>query len=136
MNQQRGSAPVELALLTPMVIVLLLFVVFVGRIVTTQQDLDAAARDAARAASLRATPDAAVRDADAAFAAALASHDLSCATPDVAIDTSRFRPGGAVRVTVTCDVSFADISRLGVPGTRRLTAHSTAVIDTYRSDAP
>jgi Flp pilus assembly protein TadG len=135
-NQQRGSAPVELALLTPMVIVLLLFVVFVGRIVTTQQDLDAAARDAARAASLRATPDAAARDATTSVIAALASHDLSCATPDVALDTSRFRPGGAVSVNVTCDVSFADLSHLGVPGTRRITAHSTEVIDTYRSDAP
>ena len=136
MNQQRGSAPVELALLTPMVIVLLLFVVFVGRIVTTQQDLDAAARDAARAASLRATPDAAARDATTALAASLASHDLSCPAPDVDVDTSRFQPGGAVSVTVTCDVSFADLAHLGVPGSRRITARSTAVIDTYRSDVP
>ena len=71
-----------------------------------------------------------------AVTTALASHDLSCARPDIDVDTSRFQPGGAVSVTVTCDLSLADLSHLGVPGTRRLTARSTSVIDTYRSEAP
>jgi Flp pilus assembly protein TadG len=135
-NDERGSAPVELALLTPVFVLLLLFVVFVGRIATTQQDLDAAARDAARAASLRASPEAAVADADAITTDALASHDLSCPRPEIHVDTSRFHPGGQVHVSITCQLNLADIALLGVPGTRTVTAHASAVIDTYRSEAP
>ena len=42
----------------------------------------------------------------------------------------------AVAVTVRCDASMADVTLLGVPGTRSFTAASTEVIDTYRSDGP
>jgi len=50
-RRDAGSSTVELAILTPLLVGLLLFVVFCGRLVSAQLDLDAAAHGAARAAS-------------------------------------------------------------------------------------
>lgn len=134
MTSERGSAPVELALLTPMMVLLLLFVVFVGRLVTSEQDVAAAARDGARAASLRGTSTAAVADARSTVAAALATRDLSCNDLDIEVDTTQLRPGGSVAVVVRCTLSLADVAGLGVPGSRLVTARSAEVVDRYRGD--
>ena len=129
---QAGAAAVETVLLVPVLIVLLLFVVFVGRIGTVQQDVYAAARDASRAASVRNSPASAEADARFTASATLAARELACAQLSVEVDTSRFTPGGAVAVDVTCVVSLADISRLGVPGSKSVTGRSVSVIDTHR----
>ena len=42
--------------------------------------------------------------------------------------------GGTVTVTVECTASMADVTLLGVPGTRTFTATATEVIDTYRGE--
>ena len=128
-----GAAAVEAVLIVPVLIVLLLFVVFVGRLSTVTQDVYAAARDAARAASLRGSPDVATADARSTAADTLAARGLSCSNMAVAVDMSRFQPGGAVGVEVTCTVSLSDVSRLGVPGSKRVSASSVSVIDRYRS---
>ena len=131
-----GAAAVETVLVVPVLVVLLLFVVFVGRIGTVQQDVYAAARDASRAASVRDSPAAAAVDARATADATLAGRGLACAPLAVEVDAARFAPGGAVAVDVTCVVSLADVSRLGVPGSKTVTARSVSVIDTHRGTAP
>lgn len=133
---EAGAAAVEAVLLVPVLVVLLLFIVFVGRVGTVQQDVYAAARDASRAASIRASPAAAERDARATASATLAGRGLACAQLAVEVDTSRFAPGGAVAVDVTCVVSLADVSRLGVPGSKTVTDRSVSVIDTHVGTAP
>ena len=50
-----GSSTAEAALLTPLLVMLLLFVVFCGRFVAAQIDVDAAASSAARSGSLART---------------------------------------------------------------------------------
>jgi len=127
-----GSAAVETVLLMPVLLVLLGFVVFVGRVGTVQQDVYSAARDASRAASIRNAPAAAIDDARDTATATLASRGLDCAPLTVTVDAGRFAPGGAVAVDVTCVISLADVSRLGVPGAKTVTARAVSVIDTHQ----
>jgi Flp pilus assembly protein TadG len=131
-RSQQGSVAVEMAVLAPALVVLLLLVVFAGRVAQADGDVRRAASAAARAASLRQDPS----DAEAAgrqtAAANLADNRVGCARLDTEIDTTRFFAGGAVAVTVRCTASMADVSGLGVPGRRTFTARAVEVIDRYR----
>lgn len=126
----RGSAAVEMVLLTPLLIVLVLFVVHVGRHAEGMSELRHAADQGARAASLAAR----TRMADAAGAAVrkdLAASGSSCERPAVTIRAQNFTYGSAVRVEVRCWVSNVGLGLLGARQTL-LTASSTEVIDRYR----
>lgn len=132
-GQDRGSASAELALLTPLIILIALLVLLAHRIVSAGMAADAAASAAARAATLERTPEAAHTAAETAAAAAVRTHELSCATYDLAIDTSGLEPGATVRVTLTCTADLSDLSGLGVPGTRTIQGSAASVVDSYRS---
>ena len=136
MRPQQGSAAVELVLLTPVLVVLLLFVVAVGRLAETRGDVDAAARDAARAASIARGPDSARADGEAAARQRLSEGGVTCRTLDVELSTAEFRPGGTVAATVGCVVDLADLTLLGVPGTRRVSATFAEPIDIFRAVGP
>ena len=133
MRDQRGSAALELVLVTPLLLVLLMFIVGLGRLASSRGEVDGAARDAARAASIARTPAAAVEEARAAAAATLADRSITCGRLDVAVDTSDFRPGGSVSVTVACNVGLSDLTGTGFGSSRVLHGEAIAVIDTYRS---
>ena len=133
MRDQRGSAALELVLVTPLLLVLLMFIVGLGRLASSRGEVDGAARDAARAASIARTPAAAVEEARAAAAATLADRSVTCGQLDVAVDTSDFRPGGSVSVTVACNVRLSDLTGTGFGSSRVLHGEAIAVIDTYRS---
>lgn len=127
---ERGSMAVELVMLTVPLVVILLFVVALGRLSSARNQVEEAARDAARAASL------ASGSAPAARAAALAAVDadlsgISCADRSVTVDTTWLRPGGQVAVTVGCHVPLGDLLLAGVPGRRTVQARSVSVVDTY-----
>lgn len=129
---QRGMAATEILLITPLLVVLLLFVAFGGRLVQARGDVDSAARDAARAATLaRSAPDAAAA-AHAAAAAALVDGVAPCEPLTVDVDTGGFVPGGRVTVTVSCQLQLADLALLGVPGTRTMTRRAISPIDSFR----
>jgi Flp pilus assembly protein TadG len=128
----RGSASVELVLVTPVLLVLLLLVVALGRLADARAQVDGAARDAARAASIARGPDSARSQAEAAAGARLVEGGVTCRGLDVEVDLGRFRAGGTVSATVTCDVDFGDLTLLGVPGSRAVAATSAEVVDVYR----
>lgn len=132
----RGSASLELVLVTPVLVALLLFAVLAGRLAQARADVDRAARDAARAASLARSSESAVLDGEAAARATLAEGGVSCTHLDVTVDTSRFSAGGTVAATVTCAVTLTDLSLLGVPGSRTLNARFAQPVDTYRGLEP
>jgi Flp pilus assembly protein TadG len=115
----------------PVLIALMLFVVFVGRLTSTQQDVTAAARDAARAASLRASPADAKADANRVVAAALDDKGVGCRDLDVDVDTDDLAPGGFVVVTVSCTADLRDLAVLRVPGRRTISASAREVVDAY-----
>ncbi|MEZ5265224.1 MAG: pilus assembly protein [Acidimicrobiales bacterium] len=118
-----GSATIELVLLTPPIILTLLFIVALGRIAGARQHVDAAARDAARTASLARSPapPSGGHRRGRSNAGRCGSHVSHL---DVALDTSDFRPGGQVTARITCIVALDDLTLLDVPGAKQL--HATA----------
>jgi Flp pilus assembly protein TadG len=135
-RDESGSVTAELVLLTPLLILLLLFVVALGRLAGARLDVDGAAAQAARAASIARDPATATAMAQQTATAALGSDDVSCAQLHVSTDTTQFTPGGSVAVTVTCSVSLSDLSGLRLPASESLSSRFVAVIDQYRSAAP
>ena len=127
-----GSASMELVLITPAVLVLLLFVVAGGRLVLARERVDAAARDAARAGTIARNPTAAQADATSTANTRLADAGVTCRVVDVKVDVTDFRPGGTVTTTVVCTVDLADLTLLGVPGTRTISSTAVETVDTFR----
>jgi Flp pilus assembly protein TadG len=136
LRDDEGNAVTETVLLVPVLLLVALFVVFVGRITSTNHDIDAAARDAARAASIESTPDAATAAAQDTATAALAGQHVRCNKLDVAVDTTAFTAGGNVAVSIRCTVSLADVAGLPVPGSATLHSRAVEVIDRYRGGLP
>jgi Flp pilus assembly protein TadG len=128
----RGSVAAELTLITPLLLILLLFVILAGRLAGTRLRLDDVAHQAARAASAARTTSAAERDARSTAQAALDAAGISCRDLQVTVDAAGLQPGTAVRATVACTVELGDLSLLSVPGTARLSSTFTSPVDVYR----
>ena len=133
-HRERGSAAAELVLVTPFLVLLLMFAVAAGRLVQARLDVDSAAQQAARAASLARTPQAASAQATQVAQAALAGQPVTCDPAVITPDLSDFTPGGEVTVQVTCTVHLSDLSLLRIPGSETITAAFTAPVDTYRGE--
>jgi Flp pilus assembly protein TadG len=131
-TRDRGSASLELVLLTPLLLVLLLLVVLVGRYAQARADVDSAARDAARAGSLARSSAAAVDAAEEAAERRLAARDIVCTDLVVDLGDTDFRPGGEVKVTVSCAVDLSDLTGLGVPSSVTFDATFSEPIDVFR----
>ena len=132
MMGDKGSASLELVLLTPAIVLLLLLVVMGGRYAQARADVDAAARDAARAGSIARGSDSAASGGEAAARSRLHEGGVTCRTLTVDVDTSQFRAGGSVTATVTCDVDLGDLTGLRLPVSRAFTASFTEPVDVYR----
>lgn len=126
---ERGSMAVEMVLLAPVLMAFVLLVVMFGRYVAVRGDIDAAARDAARSASLQGSLAAARSEAHQVVRASLERAD-TCSS--IAVDGSNWGSGGTVRVHLTCRVSYDSLGLIGVPGSATVRAESTAPLDTYR----
>lgn len=138
-TDERGSATIETLIVVPVAVTFLSLAILGGRLAIAQQAVQAAAADAARAASIARTHTIAQSKGQAAGQASLANQGLSCGQQSVAVDASQFsRPVGtpaAVTATVSCDVSASD---LGIPGVRAsypIRATATSPVDTYRQRA-
>lgn len=122
----RGSMSTETVLLAPVILLFLLFLVGAGRLVEAQEEVNGAARDAARAASVERT----LADAEgAATDAATAVLDGQCANPRATLDGSDFTEGGQVRAEVTCDL---DLGFLGFDATRQVTGVAVVPLEQFR----
>ncbi len=127
-----GSATLELALATPLLIMLLLLAVAFGRLATARADVDAAARAAARTASTTRDPTSAVQAARRTAAATLGQGRSTCRRLTVTADTRRFAAGGWVAVDVTCTVDLADLTLLRLPGARTIHSRFVEPLDAFR----
>lgn len=117
---QRGSMTVEFVILAPLLLLLMLFLVFAGRVVEAHGEVDGAARDAARAASISLSPGVAQLSADQAVSA-----DINgwCSAPIV----DGFAPGSqAVTVTLHCTVPLSFVS-----GSVKVTGYAVAPLDQF-----
>jgi Flp pilus assembly protein TadG len=122
---ERGSMAVETVLLAPVFLIFLLFLVGAGRVVEAQGEVNGAARDAARAASVQRTFPEAETAAKEAAEAALGS---DC-EPRVELDGERWQEGGAVAASVTCEL---DLAFLGFDATREMTGTSVVPLERLR----
>lgn len=126
----RGSAAIEMVLLTPVLIMLLLFVIHVGRTGEGVSELRHAADQGARAASLVARS----RMNAAAISAVrrdLVASGSSCEQPIVSVTLQSTMLSNSVRVLVRCRVSNLGLAMIGSQQVQ-LSASSTEVIDTFR----
>jgi Flp pilus assembly protein TadG len=127
-RRDRGSMAVEFALLAPAFIVLMLLLAVGGRIIEAQGQVDGAARDAARAAS--------VQDNGADVQSAIqnaADSDLDASGHNKCPNgmSEKWSGGtdvGIVSVTVQCTINLAFFPGLG---SVTMTGHAAAPLDTY-----
>jgi Flp pilus assembly protein TadG len=128
-----GTMSLELVLLTPLLVAFMMLMVGLGLVVEGQSQVDGAARDAARAASIgRTTADADAAARDAANAT-LSDRKQRCrGGPNTGVDFSQWRPGGQVTVTVQCHIDLGGLSLIGIAPSKTMTGTATAPIDTLR----
>jgi Flp pilus assembly protein TadG len=132
-QDDRGSVAVELTLLTPLLLLLLVFVVALGRLAEARLEVDDAASQAARAATVVASVSGANGTAQQAAAASLASDRITCSHLSVTTNTSSFVSGGEVQVRVNCAVSLSNLSLLHLPGTETVSGVATSPVDRFRN---
>ncbi len=123
---------IELALITPVLLVLMLVVVSLGRVASARGDVDAAARNAARAAVNARSAAQAIDAGNDAARVALVEGGVTCRSLAVEIDTSAFRAGGVVRATVACTVELESLTGVALPGSRTVTSSFLAPVDQFR----
>jgi Flp pilus assembly protein TadG len=139
-RRDRGSASIELAVLTPAVIAFFAAVVIAGRITLALQAADSAAYDAARTASLARDATTARVQALSAATASFTAQGITCRSVTVNVDTTGFSiPVGqpaTVRVTVSCVAELRDVALPGMPGSTTLSSSFVSPLDRYRSRSP
>jgi hypothetical protein len=133
-GESASSDVLGLALLAPAAIGLALVILFLGRGVDGRATAQSAAEAAAQAAAQERSPLAARRAAEQIGQAMLVD-ELSCANPSIVVDTSRFRPGGVVGVTVSCSASPVGLEPLDPPA-REYSVTAFASVDPLRGADP
>ena len=139
-RDERGMTTVEVAVLAPVIMVLLLFIVYLGRVATTEQKVQSAARDAARAATIALTRDDAAAAVEATLNENLGAMRTGCVLAPlnltaIALDTGEAGDWdlGTIQVRITCTIPTADLGLLAIPGTKTFTAVATEPVDAWRS---
>jgi Flp pilus assembly protein TadG len=132
-KDKEGSMTVELVVLTPVIVLFALMAVAMGRYETVREQMIGAARAAAEASSVATSAGEAQSTASSAAMQSLEGVSQSCEGLQISTDTNDFTPGGSVKVSVTCEVSFADLLVPGMPGSMVIRAVESAPIDPYRS---
>lgn len=120
-------------ILMPLLVVFLELIVLGGRVATTQADVNSAAREAARDASVSQGLSSATGVIDDAVDRALAGKGFRCQSRTATFGPkTSFDAGGSVEVVVTCTVNLSDIDLLGVPGSYEVEARAVEPVDFYR----
>lgn len=136
-DREAGNAPLELVLVAPVVLILIGLVIAAGRTALAQGAVQAAARDAARQASIARTPQQALAAAFASAQTELTQQGLGCSpAPIVRVNTVAFSVSlgqpATVTATVICWVPLSDLAVPGMPGRKQLTARFSSPLDPYR----
>jgi len=121
-----------LVLIAPVAIALAVVILWTGRRVDADAQVQAASSAAAQAAAHQRNVGAAVAAAQDTADAMLVDVTACAGGPMVSIGAANFRPGGDVTVVVSCSPARSDLALAG-PSAATFTASSTASIDMYRS---
>lgn len=135
-KRDRGSTVIEAVIAVPAFMLFVGLIVFAGRVAIANQGVEAAANEAARAASIARTQGQAAGAASSAARSALANQGINCVSEQVELDATGFAaPVGtpaSVSATITCVVNLSDLAVPGVPGAKTVTATMSSPLDTYR----
>ncbi|WP_300640984.1 TadE/TadG family type IV pilus assembly protein [Nocardioides sp.] len=135
-QDERGSVAIEAAIGVPAFGLFIAMIILGGRVEIAKQSVEAAAYEAARAASIERTQSEAISSGKSAANSSLNDQGLQCATTNVTVNAAGFNaPLGTtaqVTATVTCKVDVADLAIPGLPGTRTITATASSPVDAYR----
>ena len=135
-DSERGSATIEAVIIVPALMLFVALLVAAGRVQLAHQSVDAAAAEAARAASISRTANEAQTRATVSGTQALANQGLRCASTSVTVDTVGFAvPVGTpatVSATINCVVALDDVALPGLAGTITVEATVRSPLDTYR----
>lgn len=123
---------VEIVVLVPLLLMVMVLIVAMGRLVSAEGDAESAAREAVRAATFERNPTDAASEAQRAATATLPA-TLTCGPVDLG---GAFVSGANLTVALTCEVSWQDLGLIGLPGTTQVTATSSAPLDVYRRTGP
>lgn len=130
MNRQRGSMAVEIVILTPVFVLLLVFIAYVTRVAMAQHELLRAADTAARTASQAQMNSMSHRGAEVAYQS-MRENGSHCVSFQVQVNRQSVEGIMQVEVTTQCRVNVLGLSLLGIRSPV-LKATSTEVIDVYR----
>ncbi|MEO5974647.1 MAG: TadE family protein [Ilumatobacteraceae bacterium] len=132
MKTENGSATVELVLLTPVLMILMLFVVIAGRSGESQIEVHHAADQAARAASM-VHPRSMQAVAERVAREDLSKNGVGCTNSIVELSITESELSRSVTVFLDCVVNRDGLDLLGL-GERHVSADSTEIIDRWRVD--
>ncbi len=135
-----GSATLEMAIATPVMLLLISLLVLAGRVAIAGNTVTTVAGNAAREASLARSAGAASAAAISSARAALTSQAINCqGGGTVAVDVSGFGaaargvPAQVVVVSIDCVIAISDLGLPGAPGTRTLSERAVSPLDPNRS---
>ena len=127
-----GFQTLELTVLFPVILLLLALVVVAQRGASAQTRVHAAARHAARGASLEGASGSGATRAKAIVSDMIAADKGCIGGPETVTETITIGPIPAIRVQVSCR---ADFSGLGL-GTKTVTAQADEPLDTLAASLP
>ena len=126
---QAGSAMLQAVIMTPVLVLVMMFAFGGGKLALAQIDIDGAAHAAVRAATIERTMGEAEAAAQSAATAGTAAH---CSGVSIGI-SGDLTPGGTVTATLTCTVTGTGMPMLDG---RTLTAEASSPVDQWRSETP
>ena len=127
-GSERGTMSIEMVVLVPVLLLITMVAVAGGRIVSAQGMVEAASRDAARAASMERS----VGAASTAANRSLSQADTANASCSAGVDVGGFRRGGAGTVSGSGRGKLSDLGQVFLPGTTVVKAESSAPVDQWR----
>lgn len=135
----RGGAALTTAIFVPVALMLIGLTIACGRVALAEGAADAAARDAARTASLASAPGSGEAAARQAAQISLANSGIRCAGISVQVDTSGLAAplgqAASVTATVSCTAPLSELALPGVAGSKTLTSTKVSVVDTWATRA-
>lgn len=132
LRRDDGSLTLEFVLIVPMVLLLLGLVVLYGRVSEFNGRLEAATRDAARAATLARSQQEAKEVASDLVRASVAPGACMAGGPRVVLRDDQFIPGELVTIVTTCTYSVEDLGLPGLPKTFTKTVQFSSLLDEQR----
>lgn len=143
-----GAGVVSVVLIIPVVIMFAQLIALGGRIAAAQADVQAAAREAARTASVAIGDSTAADNIVDAAMEVLDDRGILCLSPSIDLTRNDWRAPGergggadagpAVEVTVVCQVQVSDLTLIPVPAAGTITVEATALepVDVLRARVP